>query len=89
MHYLFTELFKSIAFISGLELETVYSIECNQNRPICAFCNRQFHSEQTLKRHILERHAQNPRRFTCDVCMKTFSRRHYVMTHKKMVHSIT
>lgn len=71
------------------EFSPVFSLDTNQNRPICALCNRQFHSEQTLRRHILERHAQNPRRYSCDVCQKTFTRRHYVVTHKKMVHSIT
>lgn len=53
----------------------------------CTFegCDREFGSDLGLRNHFLSSHAENG--VVCDECGKRFALGHWLVRHKKLVHS--
>ncbi|KAI8069713.1 hypothetical protein BC940DRAFT_297422 [Gongronella butleri] len=52
----------------------------------CGFCLENFTRPQDLRRH-LPRHSPDPRRYSCQLCEKHYSRKDSVQRHHKKCHA--
>ena len=53
----------------------------------CEICEKEFSTEQKLKRHFLGVHDQNVKVYSCNICTKSFSKAQTLKQHIHSVHS--
>ena len=52
----------------------------------CTICKLSFLAKKYLRRHILDCHGDQKRKFPCDICFKAFKHSAHLKAHKESVH---